>query len=78
MVTSLPLDAASSTIARMMKIIMIPTMTAVSRTGLRQGLNIMAVTIISLDAKRILQRFRYVTGADNKGKVWLYIVKHQE
>ena len=51
MVTSLPLDAASSTIARMMKIIMIPTMTAVSRTGLRQGLNIMAVTIISLDAK---------------------------
>lgn len=55
----------------MMKIIMIPTMIAVSRTGLRQGLNIMAVTIISLDAKRILQRFRYVTGADNKGKVWL-------
>lgn len=53
------------------EIIMIPTMTAVSRTGLRQGLNIMAVTIISLDAKRILQRFRYVTGADNKGKVWL-------
>ena len=66
-----PPAAASSITVQMMKIIMIPTMIAVSRTGLRQGLNIMAVTIISLDAKRILQRFRYVTGADNKGKVWL-------
>ena len=71
MVTSSPPAAASSITVQMMKIIMIPTMIAVSRTGLRQGLNIMAVTIISLDAKRILQRFRYVTGADNKGKVWL-------
>ena len=68
MVTSLPPAAASSITVQMMKVIMILMMTAASRTGLRQGLNIMAVTIISLDAKRILQRFRYVTGADNRGK----------
>ena len=54
--------------AQMMKVIMISMMTAVSRTGLRQGLNIMAAIIISWDAKRTLQRFRYVTGADNRRK----------